>query len=83
MEYCVILKVILIIDHHWNALPISTAWQGYHELRKSLDRERKNMKEALAPPESKGSDEDNDNIQGHKVTFSKIAQEVFSEHQSL
>ena len=41
------------------------------------------MKEALAPPESKGSDEDNDNIQGHKVTFSKIAQEVFTEHQSL
>ena len=59
--------------------------QGYHELRKSLDRERKNMKEALAPPESKGSDEDNDNdnIQGHKVTFSRIAQEVFIEHQSL
>merc|ERR1712203_266589 len=28
--------------------------KGYHELRKSLDRERKNMKEALAPPESKG-----------------------------
>ena len=26
-----------------------------------MDRERKNMKEALAPPESKGSDEDNDN----------------------
>ena len=30
------------------------------------------MKEALAPPESKGSDEDNDNDQ-----------EVFTEHQSL
>ena len=28
-----------------------------------MDRERKNMKEALAPPESKGSDEDNDNDQ--------------------
>ena len=32
--------------------------QGYHELRQSLDRERKIMAAAMAPPEPKGGDND-------------------------
>ena len=32
--------------------------QGYHELRQSLDQERKNMAAAMAPPEPKGGDND-------------------------
>ena len=35
--------------------------QGYNELRQSLEKERKNMAAALAPPEPKGSNDSNEN----------------------
>ena len=35
--------------------------QGYNELRQSLEKERKNMAAALAPPEPKGSNDTNEN----------------------